>query len=419
MRYVLRVDHDGKVLLHNVVTGQLVILEQREIEVVNSLPLKYDPGMEQLVVDHFLVPEEYDEHQQALNLRSILRRIENAHSSKVITHYTILPTTACNARCYYCFEHGIKHVTMQDETVNDVISYISSHCGNTKQVSLTWFGGEPTVAINQIDKICTALREQGIVYSSQMITNGYLFDETIVERAKKLWNLYSVQISVDGTENRYNYIKSYVNACDNPYKKVMYNIGLLLANEIKVNLRMNFDIDNYGDFEKLVGEIALLYGGNRFINVRAHPINGEYPDKDGMVHHGTESWFTTKVVELNNYADAAGLFKKKGELPSLRYSSCMAASDASVTITPDGHIVNCPEHVDKEYYTGNLHDGITEPGIVASWKEIADYERCAECFMYPYCIRATRCSAKDSCSYRLLYIQQFTNAIVEQMKKID
>ena len=43
MHYVLRVDHDGKVLLHNVVTGQLVELEQDEAEVLEKLPIAYNP----------------------------------------------------------------------------------------------------------------------------------------------------------------------------------------------------------------------------------------------------------------------------------------------------------------------------------------------------------------------------------------
>ena len=36
MRYVLRVDHEGKVLLCNVVTGQLAVLDQDEAEFQRS-----------------------------------------------------------------------------------------------------------------------------------------------------------------------------------------------------------------------------------------------------------------------------------------------------------------------------------------------------------------------------------------------
>ena len=54
MRYVLRVDHDGRVLLHNVVTGQLAALEPAEVELLDRLPMRYDPVMDQMVDAHYL-----------------------------------------------------------------------------------------------------------------------------------------------------------------------------------------------------------------------------------------------------------------------------------------------------------------------------------------------------------------------------
>ena len=45
MRYVLRVDHEDKVLLHNVVTGRLVVLEREEAEALETLPAAYNPTM--------------------------------------------------------------------------------------------------------------------------------------------------------------------------------------------------------------------------------------------------------------------------------------------------------------------------------------------------------------------------------------
>ena len=41
MRYVLRVDHEDKVLLHNAVTGRLAVLERGEAEAL-EVPLRKD-----------------------------------------------------------------------------------------------------------------------------------------------------------------------------------------------------------------------------------------------------------------------------------------------------------------------------------------------------------------------------------------
>ncbi len=135
MRYVLRVDHEDKVLLHNVVTGRLVVLDGTEAEALETLPSLYSPAMEQLVTEHYLVPENYDEHQQVLNLRNILHRFDIASASRAnsITRYTILPTTACNARCYYCYEHGIPAFTMTEQIADDTVKFITDHCGAEKK----------------------------------------------------------------------------------------------------------------------------------------------------------------------------------------------------------------------------------------------------------------------------------------------
>lgn len=226
MKYVLRVDHEGNTALHNVVTGQLVLLDRDEIDVINSLPTGYAPVMDALIADHYLVPEAYDEHKQVVNLRSVLRAM--MPKPKYITHYTILPTTACNARCYYCFEQGVKPVTMTGETADQVVKFIAEHCGPEKTVRISWFGGEPTIAAHRIDQICNGLMAKGITFVSDITSNGYLFDVNMVSRAHDLWHIKSIMISVDGVGQTYNKVKAYLDTHDDPYERVMRNVGLLL-----------------------------------------------------------------------------------------------------------------------------------------------------------------------------------------------
>ena len=195
MNYVYRVDHDGKVLLHNTVTGKLVVLTQKEAEKLDELPAIYSPVIEDMINNHFLVPNNYDEHREVYRLRTILRRIGEIQKPNEITYYTILPTTACNARCYYCFEHGSKIVTMTEQTANEVVEFIVRNCGD-KRIHIAWFGGEPTLATARIDQICEGLIKNEIKYSSSITTNGYLIDEEMAHRAKRLWRLKYVNMSI-------------------------------------------------------------------------------------------------------------------------------------------------------------------------------------------------------------------------------
>lgn len=411
MHYILRVDHEGKVILYNVVTSQLVVLNKEETDIINHLPAMYTPLMEQLVDSHYLVPEQFDEHQQVIKMRYILRKLDEVQASKDITKYTILPTTACNARCYYCFEHGVKTVTMTKETANDVVEFIASHCGEKKSIRITWFGGEPTVAADRIDQISTGLRSLGIEYSSEMATNGYLFDELLVQRAKDIWNLKYLQICFDGLETRHNETKSFVNANDNPYQRTLRNIGLLLDSGIRVGMRMNFDKANYKEFEGLVKEAKLRFGDNPNLSVYAFPIIGEYADKDGNVVHGSDEWFKEKIVELNNISREAGIYRSVKQLPRFQYHCCDAENDNTVTITAMGNLVRCCERFSDEEITGTVKDGITDFKQVNSWKTFADYAKCKDCICFPDCARIEKCPAMDRCLFLDESYQKYIDTI--------
>lgn len=417
MRYVFRVDHESKVLLHNIVTGQLVVLDQEEAKILDVLPAQYTSQMKQLVDDHFLVSYQFDEYQQVSGLRTVLRKLDALQRNSGITTYTILPTTACNARCYYCFEHGTKIVTMSEQTANDTVDYIVSHCGTERKVFITWFGGEPTVAANRISQISEGLRKNNIHYQSEMTSNGYLFDQEMVSQAKTLWNLRRIQICVDGTEKNYNETKLYVNASENPYQRVMRNIQLLLDAKIAVGLRMNFDIGNYTDFEDLVKEVKERFQGNRLLHLSVHPIIGEHAGKNGIVLHGNDAWFEDKIVELNQIGEEADLIQRKAELPHLQHKLCLAASDYAITITADGSLARCPEQFDDDQITGNLKEGQSNIALVQSWKKLADWKRCRNCIFSPTCVLVKNCSTSEKCYSVKQKRQELTKAIMHQIQK--
>lgn len=400
MKYLIRVFHEGKVLFHNVVTGQLVVLETDEAKVVSELPTLYTPVMKQLVTEHYLVPEDYDEHQQVMNLRTILRKLDYTQQDAHIVSYSILPTTACNARCYYCYEHGVEPMTMTEQIADEVVEFIRRNSGNNRKVGIQWFGGEPTIASARIDQICNGLRKNGIDFVSTMITNGYLFDEEMVARAKKCWNLAGLQISIDGTEQQCNEIKAFSVKSSSPYRRIIRNVGLLIQNDIQVGLRMNFDLGNEDEFGQLLTEIKNLYGKSKYLSVRAYPVVGEYARPDGAIRHGSDAWLDETLLRLNDQARRAGLRLPKKSLPSLRYRGCAAQRDSFVAIMPNGDLVKCVEQLGPEQKVGDLQTGVVNEPLIESWKLLADYDKCKDCSYYPECIKTMNCSGKDRCLNR-------------------
>lgn len=262
MAYVLLFECNGVTLLHNCVTGQLIEIDAEE-NVLNQLPADYNNKLDLLIENRFLVPTEFDDKKAISQLRTAFKIM---YAKKDIIAYTILPTTACNARCFYCYESGVEHINMSKQTAEKLVAFIKQHNGK-KPIEIEWFGGEPLLCVERIDQICQLLKENGVEFYSTITTNGFLFNKELVSHAKTEWNLKSAQITVDGTEEVYNKTKAYVNVNESPYKKVMENIGHLLKDEITVKMRMNLSKENGEDLKSLIEDVGVRFKGEKIYSL--------------------------------------------------------------------------------------------------------------------------------------------------------
>ena len=394
MRYLLRVNVEDGVLLHNVVTGHLVLLDAQEAAILDSLPAEWSDGLWELLEAHFLVPEDYDEHKAVLKLKSLLKL---TNTKKDITGYTILPTTNCNARCFYCYEAGIEHFNMSEETADKVVDFIADHCGEAKKVSISWFGGEPTLGWKRIDQICKGLAAKGIDYSASMVSNGYLFDEEMAKKARELWKLGMIQITLDGTEEVYNRVKSYVSSEGSAYQRVMGNIGLLLEQDIRVSVRMNLDRHNSDDLALLVEELRKRFAGQKSFSAYVWPLFDDCGYKPVQHEEEDHLWLTQRQNELNDILRSAGMYSEREQsLPCITENHCMADNKASLLINANGDFAKC-EHTFATDTVGNLREGITNPKRIAQWQETVEYPECADCCLFPSCHVLKHCFSTRDC----------------------
>lgn len=393
MRYVLREEVEDGTLLHNCVTGELILIDGDELRALDALPGMPAEVLKPLIADRFIVPVDYDEHRAVLQLRIAMQTM---HAPKEITGYTILPTTHCNARCFYCYESDIEHKNMSAETAHKLVEFIAAHRGD-KEIHLSWFGGEPLVGVKRIDQICAELREREISYTSDMITNGYLFDADLVRRAKEEWKLQSMQITLDGTEEVYNRVKAYVSVEGSPYRRVLDNIGLLLDAEIAVSIRLNMDRHNHEDLKALIVELAERFGGRKGFsaNVAAlfddcgfTPVRHDSEDKKAL-----ESW----QKEIQALLEEKKLARIQFELPSLRYRFCLADNSNCLIVAPDGSLQKCEHHIESSC-VGSIEDGVTNTDEMTRWQTPLEMDICDNCPLLPYCYHIRDCEGQNHCT---------------------
>ena len=380
MTYVLQQPVTDGLLLYNTLTCSLVLLTPDE---ANDLTAQGE-----LIDRWFLVPQGHDDRKLCRQVRQMAVLLTPA--PKVVTTYTILPTTGCNARCFYCYEQGTRPVTMTAETASQVVRYIVAHRGDEK-ITLRWFGGEPLVNVKVIDQICTELNGQGVPFRSEMTTNGYLFDADMVQRAKNLWQLQKVQITLDGTAQTYNRVKAYVYQGVNAFERVLQNIGMLTAAGIRVNIRLNVDKHNIGEMAELAELLHQHFGSNEHLSVYSHELFGERTSEDNAT-------LFAQRMQLEQQIAKHSILRIK-ELPKdIHLNQCMADNDESVMIAPDGHLGKCEHFIDREFF-GHIDSEERDMAIIRKFKERrAEIETCATCPFYPQCYRLVMCENDFGCT---------------------
>ena len=374
--FVIKLQIKDGFLLYNSATGCILHFDNEQ-DLLNS--------RDTLISNWFLLPTtNFDEFLWIDFLRD---KKSELLASKHTKSYIIMTTMDCNARCFYCYEKGRKPITMTAKTASDLSNFITenSEKNNTK---LTWFGGEPLLNFKVIDSICTNLHNNGVNFYSHIISNGLLFSENIVKRARTLWHLNRVQITIDGTEKTYLRIKDYKGHLGNEFQRVICNIENLLKNNVSVSIRLNQSLDNTTDLLDLVEYIR-----DKFPNYAKLSVYNRLLFDEEITNKVQEAYF-----DLKHKIMRLGLLKPKYEDP-IRFNRCMADSAYAYVVTPNGHLGKC-EHFSENYLIGTLSDKEFDQQVISQFKE--KYENtplCKTCPLYPSCVRLKMCpSEKEECS---------------------
>lgn len=351
------------------------------------------PDLTQLVADCFLVPEDKDETETYTGFCKIARIMNN--KSNGYKGFTILPTTACNARCVYCFEQGMKYVTMNDETVEQTIKFIKKVRNPEKKIHFHWFGGEPLVGEKIIDRICGAMRESGIEFSSNIVTNSALINEKNLKKMKDDWNVRSMQITLDGVEDEYNRRKNYYFNYDSAYWHVLSRIKMVNEQDIRISIRVNVDEENIDGVLEMAEDLKNFIVKPELVRIYLAPLFGLQASPDGI-----NIW--------KKSFDICGGLEKLGfnvgyyyDVKYVKVNFCMADSvNKSIVISPEGMLHNC-EHIGDIPPLGDVWHGVTNKELYDKLLSVEPVQdKCRGCFSLPNCTTFTGCDhVRIDCRY--------------------
>ena len=377
-QFTLPFEHRGKAYVFHTLTKQCI---------EGCLPeaARKGEGFDELIAAQFLAPEDKDECAYYQQISALARAFTR---KKGIGSYTILPTLGCNARCVYCYEEGMKPVTMTPETVEQTIRFVlDTH--RQEGVQLRWFGGEPLLGEKTIDRICEAMREAEIPFRSTMTSNASLITPEIVRKMADDWRLKSIQVSMDGAEADYIPRKNYPVYRDY-YHTVMDAVSAMSEAGIVVIVRCNVDEDNWARIPRFLDELKESVVRKEKVSVYFSPL---YALRTG--ERDIPMW--EKVRDARPLIQEAGFHAADflGFGQSFRINHCMA-DDGSVVIAPDGKLYPC-EHCPPESCFGDVWHGTTNE---AARKEFCRVDRirdmCRRCPFLPDCTGFASCPVQDA-----------------------
>ena len=396
---------NGK-LIFNGLTRSFIFLTNKEFAEINNKDL-HNPTINFLYYAYFFVEETFDEHKFVNEMRQKNAAPIDDFFLHTIKGYTILTTTACNARCFYCYEQKVKKSTMSLETAKKIVDYMVKYSPKDEFINIRWFGGEPLFNMKVIDYICEGLTENGIYFNSYFTTNGYLFDDDVIQKAIEIWHCVSCQITIDGTENVYNKAKNYIYK-DNvsPYIRVLANIESLINNGVEVGIRMNVDMYNGNDLKDLVYEIYTRFGNHPNLSLYCYPIfENEFYSRT----EDERKKVFDKIEEIEKVMEDCNYFTGDGLASSYRVGHCMVDNSESVILSPNGEIGLCEHCVDHDFIGHINEPEKIDMDIVYSWREYEkDLDICDDCANYPTCVRAKKCEEQSRCNehYKNWYLRK-------------
>ena len=171
-----------------------------------------------------------------------------------LNFYIICPTFDCNSRCIYCYQQYDKSLdrkSISNENLDFILSCIEKNIVEIRsirkdeKIAIGLFGGEPFMKCNKecIEKIMHFARENQVPVLPT--SNLQEVDDFIDIFFKYRGYFERICTTIDGDKEYHNSRRCSL-ITEDPFKKVVDNINLLISLRINVTVTINIDSTNKG-----------------------------------------------------------------------------------------------------------------------------------------------------------------------------
>lgn len=376
----------GQTVMYNTRSGAMALIDEGQYAEYRDFAEEGKPVEDAgLLADlrrgGYVVDADFDE-LTSLRYRLLRSRYMGGHLG-----LTIAPTSDCNFRCIYCYEKdSIKPVTMDEETQAALIKFVEGQISTLQQLSVTWYGGEPLLAIDIVEdmskKLMAMCDEHKVEYSAGIVTNGYLLTRENMEKLNAL-KVSHIQVTLDGAAEDHD--KRRFLAGGRPtFDRILDNL-VAIKDLIKdpISIRINADRHNIDRVDRVVQ--ALNEKGLK-------DVTSPYL---AMVENHNDTYNDNSCLHTNEFSAHEFSFIQRNSLnilsriPRQVSSYCGADFNNGFVIGSDGRIFKCWNEIGiKGREIGTLKEGIKETSLLHSFLlyDATQDPECVDCKFLPVCM---------------------------------
>lgn len=232
---------------------------------------------------------------------------------------------------------------MPRDVLDSLLEFLSKRIPELTNLEISWFGGEPLLAIDVLDEVMSFCHSEAtkhsVALSSGISTNGHLLSPNIFSLLVQK-NVLRYQITMDGPKQFHNARRKRKNA-EGDYDLILRNLFFICETNANfdLNIRIHVDRANSECMDDLMADITLIGKDPRttLCFERVKNLGHQLPPDIKPMGQSEFHCFVTKFISNPKYAH----FKFDNVLDKIDTHVCYAALPNNFVVRSDGRLQKC------------------------------------------------------------------------------
>lgn len=347
--------------------------------------------------------------------KDILKNRKSVVKKRKFESVKIHVSNTCNLKCSYCYasygNYGTEECLMDISVASDIVEFIK----RLKDIKyVTFFGGEPFLAVDIIEYICRELEEKHVEFLLQ--TNGTILNEKILEILQKY--KIKITISLDGMKEINDYNRKF-KSNRGTYDEIVKNIEIInkkLPNALQaIQGTLSKEFFSYNKYEiiNFLHKLTKAPIIKLECDININTINNKKKINEEIII------FFETLIHQKYIIEGYPYHFFRTFLGGI-YNEYLCSAGNSISITTKGEIFPCQFYFnDKSHYMGSI---IKNKNIQIDRKSIEDIKkencpRCQECIANCSCEFCVANWNEKVCDYNKIFTECFLEIFSNYIEK--